>query len=71
MLNVWKNKSKLSHEEKGVMYSTIGLLYLAAFEKTDAEKYYKLAKKEFLITNSMHLKEIEMILQSIDEESFE
>lgn len=71
LLNVWKNKSNLSHEEKGVMYSTIGLLHLVASEKTNAEKYYKLAKKEFLITNSIHLKEIEMILQSIDEESFE
>lgn len=52
----WKNFVQLAHEEKGVLYSTFGLLYRVVSDNERAEKYYQLARKEFLITNSLHLK---------------
>ena len=68
MLNDWKNFVQLAHEEKGVLYSTFGLLYRVVSNIEGAEKYYQLARKEFLITNSLHLKSVDLSLKLIYEE---
>lgn len=68
MLNVWTDFQQLPHEEKGVLYSAFGLLYRVVSDTAEAEKYYELARKEFLITNSLHLKKIELSLKAINDE---
>lgn len=68
MLNDWKNIVRLTHEQKGVLYSTFGLLYRVVSDIERAEKYYQLARREFLITNSLHLKSVDLSLKLIYEE---
>lgn len=67
MLNELNDYSTLGHEEKGVLYSTYGALYWVAGDGNHAEMYYRMAKKEFLITNSKHLGKIEEALKNIKE----
>lgn len=68
MLNVWTDYRQLPHEGKGVLYSAFGLLYRVVSDTAEAEKYYELARKEFLITNSLHLKKIQLSLKAINDE---
>lgn len=68
MLNDCKNFVELTHEEKGVLYSTFGLVHRVVSDNERAEKYYQLARKEFLITNSSHLKSVDLSLKLIYEE---
>lgn len=68
MLNDCKNIVQLTHEQKGVLYSTFGLLYRVVSDIERAEKYYQLARREFLITNSLHLKSVDLSLKLIYEE---
>ena len=67
MLNELNDHLTIGHEEKGVLYSVYGALYWAAEDRSQAERYYQMAKKEFLITNSAHLDEIEQALKNIQE----
>lgn len=70
-LSSYVDNKQLSHEEKGVLYCTFGALYRVISYNVEAVRYYKLAKKEFLITNSLHLKKVELILKSIEDEESE
>lgn len=67
MLNDLNDHLILGHEEKGVLYSAYGALYWATKDGSQAEMYYQMAKKEFLITNSAHLEGIEQVLKIIQE----
>lgn len=66
MLDELQKNSELSHEEYGILYSAYGLLYRSISDDIKAEKYYRCAKKELLITNSLHLEEVDMALENIE-----
>lgn len=71
MLNQFEDGRFLKHEERGVLYTTYGALYVCMLNEDEAKKYYQLAAKEFLITNSPHINAVKQMLARLSSEQDE
>ena len=59
------NQENLSHEIRGVLYSSYGSLYCVTEKYEESKRYYELAEKEFLLINSPNMKKVEQMLNVI------